>query len=114
MKSMPKSRIRQTVKKWVEEAEQDVRKDRNLVKRLLPRFTPWAEAVELRTGSDVVIAHGRDICLEGVGLNCRYEYRRGDIIDMRRPEDDFWLPILIRHCTATVGGFKIGARFLFD
>lgn len=114
MKGMTKSQMRTVVREWVQAAQELCGRDKSLVKRLLPRFTPWADAIELRSGGNVVIARGRDICLEGVGLTCRYEFRRGEIVEMRRAEDDFWLPIVIRHCTATVGGFKIGARFLFD
>jgi hypothetical protein len=114
MENVPKSRLRRAVKEWVQSARQECSQDKQLVKRLLPRLTPWSEALELRADGEVLIAQGRDICLNGIGFTCRYEFRRDKVVEIRRPGDEFWLPVVVRHCTGTVSGFKIGGRFLLD
>lgn len=102
------------VEEWVRQAEEGADVDDYLGKRLVPRFTPWSEALELRIKGNVVNARGRDICRQGVGLLCKTQVSRREVIEMRPADEDYWIPIRIQHCTGTVGGYKIGAKFMFE
>jgi len=106
--------LKRIVQAWVREAQADSEPDSYLGKRLLPRFTPWTEPLELRVDGQIFNARGRDICLGGVGFTCKREIARGTLIEMRPDGADYWVPILVTHSTSTVGGYKIGARFVLE
>lgn len=108
-----KQHARAIVQEWVDAAEGSARPDDYLGKRSTPRHAPWHEPLELRIGTEVVNAKGRDISIEGVGFTCRRRVSRDELIELRHTDDAFWLPIRIRHCTGTIGGYKVGASFLY-
>ncbi len=108
-----KQHAKSIVAEWVNAAQASTAPDDYLGKRATPRHAPWREPLELRLGTEVVNATGRDISLEGVGFTCRRKLARDDLIELRHIHDAFWLPIRIRHCTSTIGGYKVGASFVY-
>ena len=105
---------RALIKQWVTEARENAEEDTYLGKRIVPRYAPWAEPIEIRIQGQIHNARGRDICHQGVGLTCKVNVPRGTIVEIRPCGAEFWIPVRVQHCTGTVAGFKIGAKFAFD
>lgn len=110
------SEVRSIVKSWITRIREDGQAELDTYsgKRKEPRFYPWSESLQVRVGGEVIIARGENLSSQGIGIACRRELPRGAIVEMRRDGDRDWIPIRIQHATQTVGGFKIGARFLTD
>ena len=101
------------VSQWVASARDEADTDDYLGKRLLPRYNPWPEPLELEIDGQIINARGRDICHEGVGFISKVDLPRGSMIRIRPAGEEHWVPVQIRHSTSTIGGYKIGANFVF-
>lgn len=99
------------IKEWVFQARAEAEQDNYLGKRLMPRFAPWSEPLELRAGGKIINAQGRDISLQGVGFTCKQQLRRGEDAEIRPHGESVWIPIRVQHCTLSVGVYKVGAKF---
>jgi len=106
--------LKLTIQEWIRSAQTESDPDTYLGKRLLPRYAPWCAPLDLRADGRTINAQGRDICVGGVGFTCKQEFPRGTVIEMRPHGSEVWIPIRVRHSTATVSGYKIGARFVFE
>ncbi len=93
----------------------EANEDSYLGKRTSTRYFEWSEPLEIRHKGRTLIARGSSLSTEGVGFVCKQRFDKRDEADIRRcgDEDDAtsWVPIVIRHATQTIGGFKVGARF---
>lgn len=111
---MPDTRqtISDLIDQWVRQAEQAAQPGAQLVKREAPRFMPWPVPIQLRINGDTLDAGGRDICTGGIGFSCRYAFPRDEKLEFRAVGNTVWIPIIVRHCTACLASFTIGARFI--
>ena len=95
------------VRQWVREAQLVGDGDCFAGKRGQPRY-PWQRPMELLIGGEVLYVQSRDISIDGLGLFCRRNLPQHDIVQIRRDENDPWVPARVAHVTQTVGGSKVG------
>ncbi len=106
--------VQAVVDGWLEElrASGGMELDAYFGKRKEPRFHVWCEALELRVDDEIIVARGENLTSHGVGFVCKQSLSQSAELEMRRVGERAWVPIRVRHCTQTIGSFKIGARFI--
>lgn len=95
----------------VSDARQLAEADHYPGKRKSPRYAPWNPAIEVRANNKTMIARGLNISREGLGFTCKQPLVRGASVEVHIEDYEPWIPVRIQHCTQSVAGYKIGARF---
>lgn len=64
----------------------------------------------------VVAGKTYDISSRGIGVHTREEIMVGSEVGVRQPfvERPRWISGVVKHCTSTLNGFKVGIRFHVD
>lgn len=97
---------------------EDVEADHELIKRSCCRWLLRAPAELVYTAPDGTEAREytsvRDVCITGVGLQCRKPLAAGTPGELILPLEDgyYRVNVKVAHCTQTVGGYKVGCQFL--
>ncbi len=114
--ALTQSDIHSIVKQWLREIGRDGDWALDLLagKREELRYFPWAGRLEVRFENDHLLARGENLSRQGICFVCKREIPSGTIVEIRRPDEEPWIPVRVQHATQTVGGFKIGGRFLAD
>ncbi len=106
--------VQAIVKTWLKELRQggDVEMDKYFGKRTEPRWFVWGESLEVFVDDETVLARGENLSTTGLGFVCKRLLPRGEIVQVRRVDDDYWVPVRVQHSTQTIGSYKVGARFV--
>jgi hypothetical protein len=105
--------VREIVENWLEEARLFGEPDNHDIKRSCRRYA-WHRPMELRAGKRIYYVYSRDISEEGIGLVCRDRLTDATQVELRRDENDPWVPARVAHCTQTVGAYKVGIELTFE
>jgi hypothetical protein len=81
-------------------------------------YPEWVEMKILRYRGEPVDAnaHTRDLSETGIGLTTKEEVGEGELVDLKFCYDgvSYKARAQVAHCTQTIGGYKVGLRFVFD
>lgn len=97
---------------------EDVEADSALAKRSCCRWLLRAPAELHYAAQDgterVEYAAIRDLCITGIGLQCRIALAVDTVGELILPleDGDYKVGVRIAHCTQTIGGWKIGCQLL--
>lgn len=107
------SEVREVVANWLQEAKMFGEVDTRDIKRSRRRYS-WRRPMELRAGKRMHYIYSRDISEDGIGVVCRSRLGEATQVELRRDENDPWVPARVAHCTQTVGAYKVGIELAFD
>ena len=63
-------------------------------------------------GMKVILAYALNVSLDSLGISCREEFKPRDRVRIRRAFGENWSDAQVMHCTATIGGYKIGLKII--
>ena len=109
---------KETVRRWLKEAEESGETSTYEAKRSSSRYS-WNCAMELMVGddglnNDIMYVYTRDISATGVGLTCRQNLPGGTRVVIRRHRTEPWIPARVTHSTESIGAHKVGIEIQFD
>jgi len=112
---------RQVVQAWVQDASGQNGSDAFLGKRSAERYV-WPAAIEVlidrgRRTERRVYFTGHDVSQSGMGLFGRHKLTVGATVLLRYADEGDgcpWVPARVEHSTRSVGGYRVGIRFLLD
>ena len=113
--------LHQVVQAWVQDAAGQTGAGAFLGKRSAERYV-WPAAIEVlvdrgRRTERRVYFTGHDVSESGMGLFGRHKLTVGASISLRyadEGDDCPWVPARVEHSTRSVGGYRVGIRFLLD
>ncbi len=107
------SEVREVVANWLQEAKLFGEPSSHDIKRSRRRYA-WHRPMELRAGKRICYVYSRDISEDGIGVVCRNRLGETTRVELRRDENDPWVPARVAHCTQTVGAYKVGIELSFE